>query len=147
MKDYFDSFEITEYYDQLIASLSHGNIQKLQVIVSILHEPDVLILDEPIAGLDAKSVKIVKSILKLHTQRGGSVLLSTHIMEIAQELCDRIGILHKGEMVGIGTMEELRQQADKVEAKLEDVFLRLTKQDASVDEIVEKLRARFKSQS
>ncbi|MFX1317031.1 MAG: NosD domain-containing protein [Promethearchaeota archaeon] len=145
LKDYLDSFEITEYYDQLIASLSHGSIQKLQVIVSILHEPEVLILDEPIAGLDAKSVKIVKSILKLHTQRGGSVLLSTHIMEIAQNLCDRIGILHKGEMVGLGTIEELRQQTDKVGAKLEDVFLRLTEQDTSVDEIVKKLRARFNS--
>jgi len=143
IKDYLESFEIIEYYDQLIASLSHGNIQKLQVIVSILHEPVVLILDEPIAGLDAKSVKVVKSILKLHTQRGGSVLLSTHIMEIAQELCDRIGILHKGEMVGIGTIDELRQQADIVGAKLEDVFLRLTEQDISVNEIVKKLRASF----
>ncbi len=143
-KEYMESLEALEYYEQLIATLSHGNKQKLQIIAAILHEPDLLILDEPIAGLDAKSVRVVKSILELHTQRGGSVLFSTHIMEIAQELCDRIGIIHKGKMVGIGTLDELRQQADKVGATLEDVFLRLTEQDTSVNEIVKKLRKSFK---
>jgi ABC-2 type transport system ATP-binding protein len=143
-KDYLESLEAIEYYDQLIATLSHGNKQKLQIIAAILHEPDLLILDEPIAGLDAKSVRVVKTILELHTQRGGSVLFSTHIMQIAQELCDRIGIINKGKIVGIGTIEELRLQADKVGASLEDVFLRLTEQDISVNEIVKKLRQSFK---
>ncbi|MBY8985882.1 MAG: ABC transporter ATP-binding protein [Candidatus Lokiarchaeota archaeon] len=143
-KGYLENLDAIEYYDQLIATLSHGNKQKLQIIAAILHEPDLLILDEPIAGLDAKSVRVVKTILELHTQRGGSVLFSTHIMEIAQDLCDRIGIINKGKMVGIGTMEELRLQADKVGASLEDVFLRLTEQDTSVNEIIEKLRASFK---
>ena len=143
-REYLESLEAIEYYDQLIATLSHGNKQKLQIIAAILHEPDLLILDEPISGLDAKSVRVVKSILELHIQRGGSVLFSTHIMEIAQDLCDRIGIIHKGKIVGIGTLEELRQQADKLGASLEDVFLRLTEQDTSVNEIVKKLRASFK---
>ena len=144
-KEYLESLEADQYYDQLIATLSHGNKQKLQIIAAILHFPDLLILDEPIAGLDAKSVRVVKSIIDLHTQRGGSVLFSTHIMEIAQDLCDRIGIINKGKMVGIGTIEELRKQADKLGASLEDVFLRLTEQDASVDAIIKKLRASFKS--
>jgi ABC-2 type transport system ATP-binding protein len=143
-KEYLESLEAIDYYDQLIATLSHGNKQKLQIIAAILHEPDLLILDEPIAGLDAKSVRVFKSILELHTQRGGTVLFSTHIMEIAQELCDRIGIISKGKLVGIGTIEELRQQADKVGASLEDVFLRLTEQDTSVNEIIKRLRASFK---
>ncbi|MFX1324260.1 MAG: ABC transporter ATP-binding protein [Promethearchaeota archaeon] len=143
-KEYLESLEAIDYYDQLIATLSHGNKQKLQIIAAILHDPDLLILDEPIAGLDAKSVRVVKSILGLHTQRGGSVLFSTHIMEIAQDLCDRIGIINKGKIVGIGTIDELRQQADKLGASLEDVFLRLTEQDTSVNEIVNKLRASFK---
>ena len=143
-KEYLENLDAIEYYDQLIATLSHGNKQKLQIIAAILHEPDLLILDEPIAGLDAKSVRVVKSIIELHTQRGGTVLFSTHIMEIAQELCDRIGIINKGKIVGIGTIEELRQQADKVGASLEDVFLRLTEQDTSVNEIIKKLRASFK---
>ncbi len=143
-KEYLENLEAIEYYEQLIATLSHGNKQKLQIIAAILHDPDLLILDEPIAGLDAKSVRVVKTILELHTQRGGSVLFSTHIMEIAQELCDRIGIINKGKIVGIGTIEELRLQADKVGASLEDVFLRLTEQDTSVNEIIAKLRASFK---
>jgi len=147
VREYLESLEALEYYDQLIATLSHGNKQKLQLVAAIIHEPDLLILDEPIAGLDAKSVRVVKSILELHTQRGGSVLFSTHIMEIAQELCDRIGIIHKGKMVGIGTLEELRKQADKLGATLEDVFLRLTEQDTSVIEIVDRLRASFKKKN
>ncbi|MFX1364833.1 MAG: ABC transporter ATP-binding protein [Promethearchaeota archaeon] len=146
-KEYLESLEAEEYYDQLIATLSHGNKQKLQIIAAILHEPDLLILDEPISGLDAKSVRVFKSILEIHTQRGGSVLFSTHIMEIAQDLCDRIGIINKGKMVGIGTMEELRKQSNKIGASLEDVFLRLTEQDTSVNEIVEKLRQSFKSRN
>lgn len=144
-REYLESLEALEYYEQLIATLSHGNKQKVQVIAAILHDPDLLILDEPLAGLDAKSVKVVKEILDLHTQHGGAVLFSTHIMEVAQELCDRIGILNKGKLVGIGTIEELRQQANKVTGEsLENVFLRLTEQDTSVDEIVQKLRSSYK---
>ena len=146
-KEYLESLDADQYYDQLIATLSHGNKQKLQIIAAILHFPDLLILDEPIAGLDAKSVRVVKSIIDLHTQRGGSVLFSTHIMEIAQDLCDRIGIINKGKMVGIGTIEDLRKQADKLGASLEDVFLRLTEQDTSVNEIIKKLRASFKARN
>ena len=142
--EYLENLEAIEYYEQLIATLSHGNKQKLQIIAAILHDPDLLIFDEPIAGLDAKSVRVVKTILELHTQRGGSVLFSTHIMEIAQDLCDRIGIINKGKIVGIGTIDELRLQADKAGASLEDVFLRLTEQDTSVNEIIKKLRASFK---
>ena len=143
-REYLESFDALEYYDQLIATLSHGNKQKLQIIAAILHDPDLLILDEPIAGLDAKSVKVMKEILDLHIENGGSVLFSTHIMEIAQELCHRIAIINKGKIVGIGTIEELRQQANKLGASLEDVFLRLTEQDTSVIEIVKRLRASFR---
>jgi ABC-2 type transport system ATP-binding protein len=133
-----------EYYEQLIATLSHGNKQKMQIIASILHEPELLILDEPIAGLDAKSVRVVKEILDMHIEKGGSVLFSTHIMEIAEDLCDRIAIINRGKLVGLGTIDELRQQADKLGASLEEVFLRLTEQDSSVEEIVKKLRASYK---
>ncbi|NHJ23245.1 MAG: ABC transporter ATP-binding protein [Candidatus Lokiarchaeota archaeon] len=144
-QEYMDSLGASDYYEQLIATLSHGNKQKVQIIAAILHDPDLLILDEPLAGLDAKSVKVVKEILDIHIENGGSVLFSTHIMEIAQQLCNRIGIINKGKMVGIGTIEELRQQANKLGANLEDVFLRLTEQDTSVIEIVQKLRKSFKN--
>ena len=144
VEEYLESFEAKEYYTQLIASLSHGNKQKMQIIASILHDPELLILDEPISGLDAKSVRVFKEILEMHIERGGAVLFSTHILEVAEDLCDRIAIINKGKIVGIGTMEELRKQADKLGASLEDVFLRLTEQDASVKDIVKKLRKSYK---
>jgi ABC-2 type transport system ATP-binding protein len=143
-QEYLESLGATEYYNKMIASLSHGNKQKLQIIASILHEPDLLILDEPIAGLDAKSVRVVKEILDMHIEKGGAVLFSTHIMEVAEDLCDRIAIINRGKFVGIGTIDELRQQADKLGASLEDVFLRLTEQDSSVEDIVKKLRKSYK---
>ena len=142
-QEYLESLGALEYYDQLIATLSHGNKQKIQIVSSILHDPDLLILDEPLSGLDAKSVKVVKEIIDIHIENGGAVLFSTHIMEIAEDLCDRIAIMNRGKIVGIGTMDELRQQADQVGANLEDVFLRLTEQDVSVNEIVKKLRKSF----
>jgi len=139
-EQYLESLGAFEYYNQLIATLSHGNKQKIQIVAAILHDPEVLILDEPLAGLDAKSVKVVKEILDIHTERGGAVIFSTHIMEIAEELCDRLAIINKGKIVGIGTMEELRQQANNIGASLEDIFLKLTEQDESVNEIVKRLR-------
>ncbi len=142
-QEYLESLGALEYYEQLVATLSHGNKQKIQIISSILHDPDLLILDEPLSGLDAKSVKVVKEILDIHIENGGAVLFSTHIMEIAEDLCDRIAIMNQGRIVGIGSMDDLRQQADQLGANLEDVFLRLTEQDVSVNEIVKKLRKSF----
>ena len=146
-QEYLESLGALEYYEQLVATLSHGNKQKIQIVSSILHDPDLLIMDEPLAGLDAKSVKVVKEIIDIHIEHGGAVLFSTHIMQIAEELCDRIAIMNRGKIVGIGSMNELRQQADRVGANLEDVFLRLTEQDVSVNEIVKKLRKSFSSRN
>ena len=140
LKYYFEIFEAVEYYDKLIATLSRGNKQKMQVIASLLHDPDLLIMDEPLTGLDAKSAKVLKEILELHKERGGSVIFSTHILEVAEEVCDRIAIMDKGKLVAIGTMEELSVMANKAGADLEDIFLRLTNQDESIAHIVQNLR-------
>ncbi len=140
LKYYFEIFEAVEYYDKLIATLSRGNKQKMQVIASLLHDPDLLIMDEPLTGLDAKSAKVLKEILELHKERGGSVIFSTHILEVAEEVCDRIAIMDKGKLVAIGTMEELSIMANKAGADLEDIFLRLTNQDESIAHIVQNLR-------
>ncbi|MHA1415606.1 MAG: ABC transporter ATP-binding protein [Candidatus Heimdallarchaeaceae archaeon] len=140
-----DSFEALPYYDKIIATLSRGNKQKMQVIASLLHEPDLLIMDEPLTGLDAKSAKVLKEILEMHKEKGGSVILSTHILEIAEELCDRIAIIDHGKLVALGTIEELSHLANKVGADLEDIFLKLTNQDESVDIIVDKLRKSLKN--
>ncbi len=140
LRYYFESLEAVEYYDKLIATLSRGNKQKMQVIASLLHDPDLLIMDEPLTGLDAKSAKVLKEILELHTERGGSVIFSTHILEVAEEVCDRIAIMDKGKLVAIGTLEELSVMANKAGADLEDIFLKLTNQDESVAHIVKNLR-------
>ncbi|WP_457558174.1 ABC transporter ATP-binding protein [Candidatus Harpocratesius sp.] len=147
LAQYLESLGAIEYYERLISTLSRGNKQKIQIIAAILHDPDLLIMDEPLAGLDAKSVKVVKEILELHTERGGSVLFSTHIMEIAEDICDRIGIINRGKMVAMGTFEELRHMAKDIDSTmdLEDIFLKLTEQDESIKDIIKKLRVTMKS--
>lgn len=140
---YLESFEAVDQAEKLVATLSHGNKQKIQIIAALLHEPALLIMDEPLSGLDARSVKIVKEIIDLHKQKGGSILFSTHILEIAEEVCDRIAIINKGVIVAIGTMDELREQSKQAGAGLEEVFLHLTEQDSSVREAVERLRLNF----
>ena len=142
LAEYLEGLGAIEYYERLISTLSRGNKQKVQIIAAILHDPEILIMDEPLAGLDAKSVKVVKEIVDLHTKRGGAVLFSTHIMEVAEDICDRIGIINEGKLVAEGNFEELRHKANALgeNVDLEDIFLKLTEQDESINEIVEKLR-------
>ena len=140
LQNYLESLEAVQYYDKLIATLSRGNKQKMQIISALLHEPQLLIMDEPLTGLDAKSAKVVKEILELHSENGGSVIFSTHILEVAEEMCDRICIINKGKAVATGTMNELSKLADKAGADLEEIFLKLTQQDESVNLIINNLR-------
>ena len=140
LQQYLKSLEAEQYYEKLIATLSRGNKQKMQIIAALLHEPKLLIMDEPLTGLDAKSAKVVKEILELHAEKGGSVIFSTHILEVAEDVCDRICIINKGKAVATGTMEELSKLADKAGADLEEIFLKLTEQDESVNLIVNNLR-------
>ncbi len=140
LQRYLESLEAEQYYEKMIATLSRGNKQKMQVIAALLHEPKLLILDEPLTGLDAKSAKVLKELLELHVENGGSVIFSTHILEVAEDICDRICIINNGKEVATGTMDELSQLADKAGADLEEIFLKLTEQDASVNLIVSNLR-------
>ena len=121
-------------------SLSKGDKQKFQIIAALMHDPALLILDEPLAGLDARSSRIFKDILKIHTNKGGAVLLSTHQLDTAENLCDRIGILNHGELVAEGTLEELRTIVEEQGASLEDIFLKITHQDESVKNVLDKLK-------
>ncbi len=137
---YLESLDASSSLDSMIATLSRGNKQKVQIISALLHQPELLILDEPLTGLDAKAVRVFKEIVSLHRERGSSVLFSTHILEVAAEMCTRIAILNKGKLIAMGTVAELQKQAKAAGASLEDVFLRLTEQDASVQAIVRELR-------
>ncbi len=131
-------FGIEKHVTKPIAALSMGTKQKVQIIAALMHNPKLLIMDEPLNGLDAKSTKILKEILQIHVKKGGSVLFSTHIMEIAEELCDRIAVINNGEIIAEGTIEELREFA-KSEGSLEDIFLKLTGEEEYVRGIVNAL--------
>lgn len=139
-REYLASLDALQYYNSIIESLSRGNKQKVQIIAALLHEPSVLILDEPFSGLDAKTTHVMKELLKIHVQRGGSILMSTHIMEQAQNLCTRIGIINRGRMVAEGSFEELQSMARKTGSSLEEIFLQLTEQTQNIEYIVENLK-------
>ena len=118
-------FDLEQAGDDPIDSYSHGMQQKTALAAALMHDPRVLVLDEPTVGLDPRSARLIKDMLRQMANRGAAVFLSTHILEIAERMCDRIGIINKGELIAIGTMEELRSLG-KGEVSLEDIFLSLT---------------------
>jgi ABC-2 type transport system ATP-binding protein len=130
--------DLNEAADQTIDSYSHGMQQKASLAAALMHDPKVLVLDEPTVGLDPKSARLIKDILRQMAERGTAVFLSTHILEIAERMCDRIGIINKGELVAVGTMNELRSLGKAGETSLEDIFLGLTggAEEAEIAEIL-----------
>ncbi len=118
--------DLGEFLDQLTESYSHGMKQKVVLAAALLHDPAVLIIDEPMVGLDPRGIREVKDLFREHTQRGGTVFMSTHTLGIAEVLADRIGIIHHGELIAVGTLEELRSQARRRQS-LEEIFLQLTR--------------------
>jgi ABC-2 type transport system ATP-binding protein len=121
-----DMFELTAWGDELIESYSHGMKQKLVMSSALLHQPKVLIVDEPMVGLDPKGARVVKEIFKRVSQEGTTIFMSTHSLEVAEQMCHRIGIILKGNLIAQGTMGELQQMAQTSLNRLEDIFLELT---------------------
>lgn len=138
-----NAFGMAEYFDSPIATLSMGMKQKVAVIASLFHQPPVLLLDEPLNGLDAKSSRIVKDLVSLHTQRGGAVLFSTHIMEVAEHICSRIGIIFQGKIIAEGTLDELRSKSGSKSRTLEEVFLKLTNEETEIEDTTRLLQEAF----
>ena len=120
---YLEMFEIKDAAGDPIKSYSHGMKQKLIITGALLHQPPLWILDEPLTGLDPKSSHLLKEEMHQHCARGNTVFFSTHILEVAERLCDRVGIINKGKIIAVGTIEELRKSED---ASLESIFLSLT---------------------
>ncbi len=148
------AFGIDQFYDSPIATLSMGTKQKISIIAALLHEPPLLLLDEPLNGLDARSSRIVKDIISLHAKKNrGAVLFSTHIMEVAENVCDKIGIIYDGRIVAEGSLEDLRHKARSVDGPknpitssketLEEVFLKLTHEQEEIQETIRTLRSAF----
>src|SRR5574339_182669 len=101
-------FDLSGAADDTVDSYSHGMQQKASLAAALVHDPKVLVLDEPTVGLDPKSARLIKDILRQMADRGAALFLSTHILEIAERMCDRIGIIHQGRLIAAGTMAELR---------------------------------------
>jgi len=120
-------FELSGAVGDLIQSYSHGMRQKIVLVGALLHEPQVFILDEPMVGLDPKSASKLKNYMREHCDKGNTVFFSTHVLEVAERLCDRIGIINRGKLIACGTLAELRNLAGDNES-LENIFLELTEQ-------------------
>ena len=116
-----DRFALREVFDRQIGSYSHGMQQKIAIVGALVHDPDVLVLDEPMVGLDPQSVREFKDIMRAHADRGKVVFFSTHVLDMAEKICDRIGIIDRGRLVMAGDLEEIR--AAKGDESLEDIFL------------------------
>lgn len=125
LNTYLDYFDIRQAMADLISSYSHGMKQKLAIISSLIHDPDLLILDEPMVGLDPKSSFNLKKIMRERKERGKMVFFSTHVMEVAENICDRIAIISKGKIVAKGSLDEIRKNLDENKS-LEELFLELT---------------------
>ena len=136
--EYLEAFGLDGREDEMISGYSHGMKQKTTLIGALLHGPRLLILDEPLGGLDPKSARIVKDLLQRLSGEGVTTILSTHIMEIADALCDRVSVLYNGEKLGEGSPLELKERAGKPGSTLEEIFLTLTGAD-DVTEIVNAL--------
>jgi ABC-2 type transport system ATP-binding protein len=121
---------LSEDIDREVGGYSGGMRQKLALCAALIHQPRVLILDEPLAGLDPISARKVKDLLRQRCHKGDLVLLSTHILEVAERVCDRVGILHRGRLAAVGTLNELRQMRQgRDDQSLEDIFLELTRDE------------------
>jgi len=120
-----EEFEMTNALDDKIQSYSHGMRQKIVVMGVLLHDPNVWILDEPLSGLDPKSSFKLKEIMRNHADKGNTVMFSTHVLEVAEKVCDRIAIINKGKILFIGTLDEMRANLAK-DTSLEKMFLEMT---------------------
>jgi ABC-2 type transport system ATP-binding protein len=126
MDELLELFELTPWKTELTEAYSHGMRQKLIIAGALVHRPEVIVVDEPMIGLDPRSARLLKELLREFVSRGGTVLMSTHTMEIAEVMCDRIAIVYRGRVAAQGTMAELRQQTSSEGMSLEDLFLKLT---------------------
>ena len=118
-------FGIYENLGQAINSYSHGMKQKLLISGALLPDPQLFILDEPLAGLDPRSARMLKDLMKEHCAKGGTVFFSSHVLEVVEDLCDRIAIIKNGKIIALGTVDEIRAKS----ASLEDIFLELTEDE------------------
>ncbi|WP_461865158.1 ABC transporter ATP-binding protein [Thermococcus sp.] len=135
---FVEAFELKSYLHKYIGSLSFGTRQKISLISALLHDPEVLIMDESMNGLDPKSARILRELLLEFKAEGRSIVFSTHVLQLAEMICDRVGVIYNGEIIAEGTVEELKEFAH--EENLEDVFLKLTESKDEIYSVVQALK-------
>ncbi|HQP06644.1 MAG TPA: ABC transporter ATP-binding protein [Smithellaceae bacterium] len=123
-----ERFALWQWKDEIVEAYSHGMKQRLIIAAALLHDPRVMVIDEPMVGLDPEAVRMVRDILKGLAQQNVTVFVSTHTLSLAEDLCDRIGVIHKGTLLAQGTVAELNLAAKTGEARLEEVFLTLVRE-------------------
>jgi len=121
-----DLFELSNWKHTLVESYSHGMRQKLLISSALVHQPELIVVDEPMVGLDPRSARLLKDLMRTFVAQGGTIFLTTHTLEVAEALCDRISIIANGKIIAMGTMDELRAQAHEEGAHLEEIFLKVT---------------------
>lgn len=119
-------FSLYDWRDDLIEAYSHGMKQRLIISAALLHNPRVLVIDEPMVGLDPAGIRMIKNLFRDLAKKGTTLFMSTHTLSVAEDLCDRIGVIHKGILISMGTVEELKNSARVEEGDLEKIFLILT---------------------
>ena len=134
-------FDLKNWADELAEAFSHGMKQRLVYASALIHEPKIIIVDEPMVGMDPRGAKLLKDAFREFAHKEGkTIFMSTHTLEVAEELCDRIGIISKGQLIAQGTMAELRAQSKNQNASLEEIFLQLTA-GQEIQELIQSLRA------
>lgn len=123
--DLLRQFALWDWANEIIEAYSHGMKQRLIIAAALMHDPKILVVDEPMVGLDPSAVRMVKDIFKDLAAKNVAIFVSTHTLSIAEDMCDRIGVIHKGNLVAQGTMDELNSAAQTQKARLEEVFLTL----------------------
>jgi ABC-2 type transport system ATP-binding protein len=138
VKEMLDLFELGRWENELVESFSHGMKQRLVMSAAFLHRPQAVVVDEPMVGLDPRGARLIKDVFKKMSTRGVGILMSTHTLEVAQEMCDRISIILKGTIIARGTVADIRAMGDGHDDHLTSVFLKLTGGSAlqEIDEIV-----------
>ena len=138
VREMLELFELERWENELVESFSHGMKQRLVMSAAFLHRPQAVLVDEPMVGLDPRGARLIKNVFRRMSERGVAILMSTHTLEVAQEMCDRISIILKGRIIAEGTVEELRRLAGSQDEQLTPVFLKLTGGSAlqEIDEVI-----------
>ena len=131
-------WDLAPWKDQLVESYSHGMRQKLILSSALIHRPPVLVIDEPMVGLDPRSAWLLKDVLRTFADKGGTVLVSTHTLELAESLCDQLAVIDRGRVVASGSIDDLRREARSETAGLEEIFLKITRgaTDSDISRVV-----------